>query len=106
MSGYTHHDYKPGRPRFNAQVFRDVWHRTIEGVEDHGLFFTTDSSGGHMQAAELAREIQDTDKARLLTMDDCIDAAGQLLRSTAPMFYEDADLDEPRPTSAAENLGW
>ena len=57
-----------------------------------------------MQAAELTREIQDTDKSRLLSMEDCIDAAGQLLRSTAPMFYEGLDHTSIAPTP--KDLGW
>ena len=98
---YTHLDYKPGHARYNAEVFRDVWHRTIEGVEDEGIFYTTDSGGGHMQAFELAHEMQMTDKADLLTWVDYVDAAGQLLRSTAPMFYENldpADYSTPDPS--------
>ena len=91
---YTHLDYKPGHPRYNAEVFRAVWHRTVEGVEDEGIFYTTDSGGGHMQAFELAQEMQMTDTADLLTLPDYVDAVGQLLRSTAPMFYENLDLPD------------
>lgn len=91
---YSHRDYRPGpvNARYNAEVFRAIWNREVVGVEDEGIFFTTDSGGGHMQASELAQEISDTDQSRLLTMDDCIDAAGQLLRATPPMFYEPVAL--------------
>jgi len=97
METFTHLDYEPGRSRHNSEVFRHIWRKDAIGVEDRGVFFTDDGGGGYMQTAELAEEIRDSDKARRLSMTDCINAAGQLLRGVPPMFYPDDEIEgEPQ----------
>ena len=84
-------DYWPGRPRQNAERFRDVWSWSIKGADDGGFFCVCREDPnliGYFQPSAIAGALGDTDVRRRLDLDEKIDAAAHLLRITPPMRWQ------------------
>lgn len=79
---WTAGDYRPGLPRHNAQVFADIWHSDIHGIDDQGLFEAGEGSAGTIPFRSVVAAIEASDVHRKLTHDDAENAAAMVYHLT------------------------
>jgi hypothetical protein len=84
---WTAVDYRTGEPRHNAQVFDYIWHHTLIGVDEEGIFECSDGSAGTINFGDVVEAIERTDEHRKLSRKDAENAAAMVYHITPDVKY-------------------